>query len=86
MAAQAVRLIGLVILVLELHRRRGLNTEFYCLCVALVIGLCECTRRDVAQILNIPPFLAFVLAFTATNTGAIVLVKTLNLAMCSRQM
>lgn len=41
MAAQAVRLIGLVVLVLELHSRRGSSLEFYCLCAALVVGFCE---------------------------------------------
>lgn len=42
MAAQAARLIGLLMLVLELHHQGASNAEFYCLCLALVIGLCEC--------------------------------------------
>ncbi|TBU32773.1 hypothetical protein BD311DRAFT_510283 [Dichomitus squalens] len=66
MAAQAARLIGLVILVLELHLRRGSNLEFYCLCAALVVGL------------------SFILAFTATNTGVIVFIHTLGVALCNR--
>lgn len=41
MAAQAARLVGLVVLVLELHFRRGTSLEFYCLCAALVVGLCK---------------------------------------------
>ncbi len=41
MAAQAARLIGLVMLMLELHRRRVSSVEFYALCAAMVIGLCE---------------------------------------------
>ncbi|KAM5540512.1 hypothetical protein V8D89_005970 [Ganoderma adspersum] len=66
MAAQAARLVGLVVLVLELHFRRGTSLEFYCLCAALVVGL------------------SFVLAYTATNTGAISVVNTLGLAVCNR--
>ncbi|TFK89827.1 hypothetical protein K466DRAFT_518265 [Polyporus arcularius HHB13444] len=39
MAAQVARLIGLVMLMLELHRRRVSSVEFYALCAAMVIGL-----------------------------------------------
>lgn len=41
MAAQAARLIGLMMLMLELHRRRVSGVEFYGLCAAMVVGLCE---------------------------------------------
>ncbi|RPD67166.1 hypothetical protein L226DRAFT_452548 [Lentinus tigrinus ALCF2SS1-7] len=66
MAAQAARLIGLVMLMLELHRRRASSVEFYGLCAAMVIGL------------------SFILAFTATNTGDVILVSPLGVFFCNR--
>lgn len=41
MAAGAARLIGLTMLVLELHHRSTGNVELRLLCGALVVGLCE---------------------------------------------
>ena len=41
MAAQVTRLVGLVILVWELHARSAGNIEFYILSGGLVLGLCE---------------------------------------------
>ncbi|KAH9943441.1 uncharacterized protein BXZ73DRAFT_97481 [Epithele typhae] len=64
MAAQATRLIGLVILVLELHQRSAGNVEFYVLCGVLLVGLSS------------------ILAFTATNTGLIIPVRTLEAFLC----
>ncbi|KAI0750802.1 hypothetical protein C8Q80DRAFT_1098745 [Daedaleopsis nitida] len=66
MAAQAARLIGLVILLLTLHNRGASKMEFYALCAALVVGL------------------SFILAYTATNTGGVVPVRTLRLFVCNR--
>lgn len=40
-ATQAARLIGIMILVLELRHRGASNIEFYGLCVALIISLCK---------------------------------------------
>ncbi|KAI0832418.1 hypothetical protein BC628DRAFT_1309421 [Trametes gibbosa] len=64
MAAQAARLIGLSILVLQLKQRVGWSVEFYSLSIALVVAL------------------SFILAFNATNTGDIVLIRTLGVSIC----
>ena len=82
MAAQAARLIGLVMLVLELHHRSAGNVEFYLLCGFLIVGLCE--QTTFSPVREAHSVLAFVLAYTATNTGSTVPVQTLGLFLCSK--
>ncbi|KAI0719557.1 hypothetical protein C8T65DRAFT_736502 [Cerioporus squamosus] len=58
MAAQAARLIGLVMLMLELHRRRVSSVEFYGLCAAMVVGLSfilAFTATNTGGVIPVPP-------------------------------